>query len=67
MAEKKAAAKDGGVILKPIEDWKKLHKVRDAVFEGLKAANGWRNGKQVTEKEFKAAHHAFSNGAADGR
>ncbi len=67
MAEKKAAAKDSGVILKPIEEWKKIHKVRAAMFEGLKAANGWRNGKQVTEKEFKAAHHAFLHGAADGR
>lgn len=67
MAEKKAAAKDGGVILKPIEDWKKLHKVGGAVFEGLKAANGWRNGKQVAEKEFEAAKDAFIHGAADGR
>lgn len=67
MAEKKTLAKDTGIILKPIEEWKKEHKVRTAVFEGLKAANGWRNGKQVTEKEFKAAYHAFTDGAADGR
>ena len=67
MAEKKTLAKAAGVILKPIEEWKKEYKVRNAVFEGMKAANGWRTGKQVTEKDFKAAHHAFTHGAADGR
>lgn len=64
MAGRKTVAKDTGVILKPIEDWKKEQKVRDSVYEGLKAANGWRAGKQVTEKEFKAAYHAFLCGAA---
>ncbi|MCI8503667.1 MAG: hypothetical protein HFG77_07425 [Hungatella sp.] len=67
MAEKKTTAKDTGIILKPVEEWKRQHKVKDAVFEGIKAANGWRNGKQVAEKEFEAAKDAFIHGAADGR
>lgn len=67
MAEKKTAAKAEGIVLKTVEEWKRLHKIRNAVFEGLKAANGWRNGKQVTEKEFEAAHKKFTHGAADGR
>ena len=50
-----------------MEEWKRQHKVKDAVFEGIKAANGWRNGKQVAEKEFEAAKDAFIHGAADGR
>ena len=36
-----------------IEELKQKLGVSDAVFEGTKAANGWKSGRQVEEKEFK--------------
>lgn len=40
--------------------------VSDAVFEGTKAANGWKSGRQVEEKEFKEACEAFRKAPVDG-
>lgn len=37
-----------------------------AVFEGTKAANGWKSGRQVEEKEFKEACEAFRKAPVDG-
>ena len=50
MAETKQAAS-----LMSIEELKQKLGVSDAVFEGTKAANGWKSGRQVEEKEFKEA------------
>ncbi len=45
MAETKQAAS-----LMSIEELKQKLGVSDAVFEGTKAANGWKSGRQVEEK-----------------
>lgn len=62
MAETKKAAS-----LKKIEDLKEELKVSDVVFEGMKAANGWKAGKQIEETVFKAACVSFLNAPIDGR
>lgn len=64
--EKKSAEKPGEIRM-PIEDLKRKLGVKDIVFAGVKALNGWHPGKQVTEKEFTAAVQRFVYGAADGR
>lgn len=61
MADKKVAA-----CFKSIEDMKEEQKVSDAVFEGVKAANGWKAGKQVEEATFKKAVDAFLKARVDG-
>ena len=61
MAEKKAAA-----AMKSIECLREEHRVTDAVFEGVKAANGWKAGRQVEETVFKKAVTEFLNGRVDG-
>lgn len=61
MADRKTAA-----CFKGIEELKKEQKVSDAVFEGIKAANGWKTGKRVEETVFKRAVEAFLNGRVDG-
>lgn len=38
-----------------------------AVFEGVKAANGWHHGKMLTEEEYKKAVEAFEQAPMDGR
>lgn len=53
--------------LKGIEELKAELAISDAVFEGVKAANGWKNGKQVAEQEFRKACGSFLNAPADGR
>ena len=40
---------------KSIEVLKKESKISDAVFEGVKAANGWKSGRQVGTEEFMDA------------
>ena len=54
MAETRQAAS-----LKSIEQLKQELGISDAVFEGTKAANGWKNGRQVEEQEFRTACEAF--------
>ena len=53
-------------MLMSIEELKQKLGVPDAVFEGTKAANGWKNGRQVTEKEFQEACEAFRRAPVDG-
>lgn len=61
MADRKAAA-----CLKSIEELKRAQNVSDAVFEGVKAANGWKTGKQVEGTVFKGAVETFLGGRIDG-
>ena len=51
----------------PIETWKNQDNTPDAVFEGVKAANGWKTGKQVTEKAYKEAVEQYNKAPMDGR
>lgn len=39
----------------------------EAVFEGVKAANGWHTGKMLTGEEYKKAVEAFEHAPMDGR
>lgn len=61
MAEKRQAAP-----IMSIEMLKQKHGISDAVFEGAKAANGWKSGKQVDEQEFRKACEAFRKAPAGG-
>lgn len=63
MADKKAVA----ARFKGIEELKAEQGISDAVFEGVKAANGWKSGRQVESAAFKAAVGEFLNGRIDGR
>ena len=53
--------------LSRIEELKAELKISDAVFEGMKAANRWKSGRQVSEAEFIAAASAFLAAPVDGR
>lgn len=53
--------------MRSIEQFKKEFHVSDAVFEGTKAANGWKSGKQVEESVFLKACEEFRNAPMDGR
>ena len=61
MAEMRQAAS-----LKSIEELKQKLGVSDAVFEGTKAANGWKSGRQGDEQEFKEACEAFRKAPVNG-
>lgn len=61
MADKKAAS-----CFKSIEGLKKELKVPDAVFEGVKAANRWKPGRQVEEAAFRKAVESFLSARVDG-
>lgn len=61
MAEANKAAS-----LKNIEQLKQELGVSDAVFEGTKAANGWKGGRQVEEQEFREACEAFRKAPVNG-
>lgn len=50
-----------------IEELKAKEGTPDAVFEGVKAANGWKNGKMVKEKAYREAVDAFGKAPVDGR
>ncbi|MCM1161496.1 MAG: hypothetical protein NC412_09760 [Roseburia sp.] len=50
-----------------IEELKEKERTPDAVFEGVKAANGWKTGRMVTEKDYKEAVDAFGKAPMDGR
>ncbi len=52
---------------KSIETLKNQENTPDSVFEGVKAANGWKTGKQVTEKNYKDAVEQFNKAPMDGR
>lgn len=53
--------------LKRIEVLQQECGISDVVFDGVKAANGWKNGRQVDENAFKAACSKFLNAPVDGR
>lgn len=53
--------------LMSIEELRQKLDISDAVFEGTKAACGWRRGKQVEEQEFREACEAFRKAPAGGR
>lgn len=50
-----------------IEELKARKETPDAVFEGIKAANGWKTGKMVPEKVYEDAVAAFEKAPIDGR
>lgn len=50
-----------------IEELKLQENTPDAIFEGVKAANGWKTGKQVTVEAYKKAVEEFNNAPMDGR
>lgn len=50
-----------------IEEWKATLDTADAVFEGVKAAEKWKPGKQVTKDTYTKACKSFENAPADGR
>ncbi len=52
---------------KSIEELKKESKISDAVFEGVKAANGWKAGRQVGTAEFMDAVNEFLVSPVDAR
>lgn len=49
-----------------IEELKSMKGTPDAVFEGMKAASGWRGGKMVTEQEYDATEKEFLNAPMGG-
>ena len=53
--------------LKSIEQLKEEKNVSDAVFEGVKAANGWKAGRLVEETEFDLAVEVFLRAPIDGQ
>lgn len=63
MAGKKAAA----ASVRSIEQLREEQNVSDTVFEGVKAANGWKAGRQVEEAVFRSAVKAFLEAPVDGR
>lgn len=50
-----------------IEELKAKEGTPEAVFEGVKAANGWKTGKMVAEKAYQEAVEAFGKAPMDGR
>lgn len=65
MSEKKTEIQEE--VFQTIEELQAKHQVSRTVMEGVKAANSWRAGKQVTEKEFLKAWDLFLHAPADGR
>lgn len=51
----------------PVGELKARKETPDAVFAGVLAAKGWKDGKAVTEKEYEAAVEAFLKAPVDGR
>ena len=49
-----------------IEELKAQKDTSNAVFAGVKTANGWGTGKMVTEQEYDAAVKAFNDAPMDG-
>lgn len=64
MTEKKEEPMQGQ---RCIEEWKEIHKIKGTLFAGMKAEQGWKPGKKVSEKEFLKAYEDFCRGPADGR
>lgn len=54
-------------IYPTIKELAEAAELPEEVYEGVKAANGWKEGKSVTEKEFDEAVKKFLKAPADGR
>lgn len=54
------------VTLVSIEELKQKFGISDAVMEGVKAANGWKSGRQVEETVFLRACEDFRKAPAGG-
>lgn len=54
-------------LLRTIEEHRLAYGTPDEVFEGARAAMGWKRGKQVEAAAFQAACDAFLKAPADGR
>jgi len=52
--------------LHTIEELQKKNQIKRAVFAGACAANGWKPGKQLTEKEFLEAIAKFTGAPMHG-
>lgn len=50
-----------------IEELKEKKQTSDKVFQGVKAAKGWRLGKAVTEEEYKEALKEFLESPIGGK
>lgn len=50
---------DAKTELKPIEEWCKDLNTSVGIYAGIKAANKWRAGKEVTKAEFEKAIDKF--------
>lgn len=50
-----------------IEDLQARYGTSAAVFAGVKAAQGWKQGRMVTAEEYEAAVEAFAKAPMDGR
>lgn len=66
MADKTQQPDDKAAALE-INELMKTKKISRALFAGLCAAENWRPGKMVTEKEFDDAVKRFSQSPIDGR
>jgi len=62
----KASAEDTHSLL-TIEDLKEKSQTPDKVFQGAKAAKGWRAGKAVTKEDYENALKEFLESPAGGR
>lgn len=60
------AKKEAGAQLCSIGELKEKYKVADPVFEGMKAAQGWKDGRRVTENEFNGAVESWKNSSVNG-
>ncbi|MEA4892645.1 MAG: hypothetical protein VB085_08805 [Peptococcaceae bacterium] len=64
MAKEQMAAADAG--MEEVQTLKQRKRTRDSVFAGAAAAEGWRPGRALTEKEYDAAISRFLRQAAGG-
>ncbi len=60
-SEKKEQVTSGEKELFTIESLAEKSKISNSVFAGLKLSANWRNGKKVTDDEFKKALDKFLN------
>lgn len=57
---------DSSLVREPVGKLRDRHGTSMALFAGACAANGWRAGKALTEKEFLDGIAAFAGAPADG-
>lgn len=49
-----------------IEKLKVEQNISDVIFEGMKAAAGWKKGKHITAQEFEEVYRSFLNASVSG-